>query len=68
MIYKRLKVDYLIIDNKKDNRYPIFEEIFSNESEYSFLEKKSEYISEKINFHVKVFKINYEEYESNLKK
>ena len=27
---KRLKVNYLIIDNKIDNRFPLFEDIFEN--------------------------------------
>jgi len=57
---KRLKVDYLIIDNKLDNRFPLFEDIFENENKYPYLEKRFEYISEKIDLHVKVFKINYE--------
>ena len=56
---KRLNVDYLIIDNRLDNRYPIFEDIFKNEKKYPYLEKSSEYTSKNINFEVKVFKINY---------
>jgi len=60
---KRLKVDYIIIDNKLDNRFPLFEDIFENENKYPYLEKKYEYISEKIDLHVKVFKINYEFYD-----
>jgi len=60
---KRLKVDYLIIDNKLDNRFPLFEDIFENENKYPYLEKRFEYVSEKINLHVKVFEINYEFYD-----
>ena len=56
---KRLNVDYLIIDNRSDNRYPIFEDIFKNEKKYPYLEKSLEYTSKNINFEVKVFKINY---------
>ena len=56
---KRLNVDYLIIDNRLDNRYPIFEDIFKNEKKYPYLEKSLEYTSKNINFEVKVFKINY---------
>ncbi len=69
LIYEseRLKVDYLTIDNRIDNRYPIFEEIFNNESEYKFLEKQLEYSSDKIDFHVKIFKINYESYKRDFK-
>jgi len=59
---KILNVDYLIIDNKLDNRFPLFEDIFENENKYPYLEKRFEYISEKIDFHVKVFEINYELY------
>ena len=59
---KRLKIDYLIIDNKPDNRFPLFENIFTNENNYPYLEKEFEYYSEKIDFHVKVFKINYQIY------
>ncbi len=57
---KRLNVDYLIIDNITDNRYPIFEDIFKNEKKYPFLEKSLEYTSKNINFEVKVFKINHD--------
>jgi hypothetical protein len=57
---KKLNVNYLIIDNKLDNRYPIFEDIFKNEKKYPFLEKSWEYTSKNINFEVKVFKINYD--------
>ena len=57
---KRLNVDYLIIDNTTDNRYPIFEDIFKNEKKYPFLEKSLEYTSKNINFEVKVFKINHD--------
>jgi hypothetical protein len=60
---KRLNVNYLIIDNKLDNRFPLFENIFENEDDYPYLEKEFEYISEKIDFNVKVFKINYEFYD-----
>jgi hypothetical protein len=57
---KRLNVNYIIIDNKLDNRFPLFEDIFENENKYPYLEKEFEYISEKTDLHVKVFKINYE--------
>jgi len=57
---KKLDVKYLIIDNKSDNRYPIFEDIFKNEKKYPFLEKSWEYTSKKIDFEVKIFKINYD--------
>ena len=59
---KRLQVDYLVIDNKIDNRYPIFEEIFDNEKNFPHLEKEYEYFSQKTEFQVKVFKINYNNY------
>ena len=59
----RLKIDYIVIDNKLDNRFPLFEDIFENENNYPYLEKRLEYVSEKINFHVKVFEINYKLYQ-----
>jgi len=53
----RLNVDYIIIDDVVDNRYPIFEKIFNNEKQCSFLEKKFD--SKELGYnliHVKVFK------------
>ena len=61
----RLKVDFIIIDNKLDNRFPLFENIFQFEDNYPYLEKEFEYISEKIDLHVKIFKINYDYYKEN---
>lgn len=59
---KRLGVDYLVIDNKLDNRYPIFEKIFNDEKNFPYLEKEYEYFSDETEFQVKVFKINYDVY------
>jgi hypothetical protein len=59
---KKLGVNYLIIDNKFDNRYPIFDNIFKNEEKYLYLEKVFEYDSEKIDLKIKIFKINFEKY------
>ena len=61
----RLKVDYIIIDNKLDNRFPLFENIFQFEDNYPYLEKEFEYISEITDLHVKIFKINYDHYKEN---
>jgi len=58
-VSSRLKVDYIVIDNFVDNRYPIFEKIFNNEKQCSFLEKKFDSKEFGYNLvHVKVFKIN----------
>ena len=56
---KNRNIDYLIIDDKKDNRYLIFEDVFQNELDYKYLEKQfdsTENFYKKLN--VKVFKIN----------
>ena len=39
---KTLKVDYLVVDSEYDRRYPIFQDIFYNEKNYSFLKKVSD--------------------------
>ena len=60
-IISLLKIDYLIIDNFLDNRYPLFEKIFKNENDIIFLEKvfdSNEYDLKEIQ--VKVFKINFD--------
>ena len=56
-ISTRLKVDYIVIDSVIDNRYPIFEKIFNNEKQCSFLEKIFD--SKELGYnliHVKIFK------------
>lgn len=54
-----LKINYIVVDNIKNNRYPIFQDIFENENKYPYLEKifdsnDNEYKK----YHVKIFKIN----------
>lgn len=53
------KVSYFIIDSNKDNRYPIFEEIFNDEVKVDYLEvifDSKEEGWEK--YHFKIFKVN----------
>ena len=61
---KNNKIDYIIMDNEKDIRFPVFQEIFVNENEFEFLDKV--YDSKQINFekyYAKIFKINYDKLE-----
>lgn len=60
---EKLQVDYIVIDSKKDNRYPIFEEIFENESEFSFLIKEFDSKENGFSYHVKLFKLDFEKFE-----
>ncbi len=56
-VSSRLNVDYIVIDDVVDNRYPIFEKIFNNEKQCSFLEKIFD--SKELGYnliHVKIFK------------
>lgn len=58
------KIDYLVIDDNYDKRYPIFKEIFTNESNFSYLKKQFDSTENgytKLN--VKIFKINYEKFD-----
>jgi hypothetical protein len=57
-VSKKLRVDYLIIDDEVDRRYPIFDDIFKHETDYPFLEKVFD--SDQAGYqkiHVKIFKI-----------
>ncbi len=51
---------HLVVD-ENENRPSYFKDIYENEEEFTFLEK--EYDSEKngFNYHVKIFKVNYEQ-------
>lgn len=57
---KNNEISYVIIDDKIDNRYPIFEDIFQNEKKYSYLIKVFD-SSQEYNFlKVKIFKVSIE--------
>jgi len=54
-----LKINYIIVDNIKNNRYPIFLDIFENENKYSYLKKVFDSDDNAYKeYHVKIFKIN----------
>lgn len=54
-------VNYLIVDNEDDNRYPIFNDIFINETKYLYLDKVFDSQEHKYKkYFVKIFKINHE--------
>jgi len=56
---KQRKIDYLIIDDENDRRYPIFQEIYHNENNFPFLEKifdSNDFEYKKLR--VKVFSVN----------
>lgn len=50
---------HIIIENDEESK---LYDIFMNEKKYPYLEKIFEHNSEKIDFDIKIFKINYEEY------
>ena len=53
-------VDYLVVDDEYDNHFPIFQDIFYNETKYPNLEKIFDSNDEGYHkYHVKIFKINY---------
>ena len=58
-IISDLKIDFIIVDNTKNNRYPVFQDIFENEEKYLELEKvfDSEDNGYK-KFKVKIFQMN----------
>lgn len=60
---KSNKISYLIVDDKLDNRYPIFQEIFLDEKSYTFLQKvyDSSSDSDYRLLKVKIFKITIHE-------
>jgi len=53
------KIDYLVIDDNYDKRYPIFEEIFTNEDNFPYLEKQFDsQTSGYSKLKVKIFKVD----------
>lgn len=52
------KIKYIIIDNSLDNRFPMFEEIFTHEQDYPFLKKVFDSKKEYSFLKVKIFKVN----------
>ena len=59
-IISNLKIDYVIVDSERNNRYPILQDVFENESGYLYLQKvfdSEEHEYKK--YRVKIFKINY---------
>jgi 4-amino-4-deoxy-L-arabinose transferase-like glycosyltransferase len=57
---KNNEISYVIIDNKIDNRYQIFEDIFQNEKKYPYLSKIFDSNQEYDFLKVKIFKVNFE--------
>lgn len=51
------KISYVIIDNIKDNRYLIFENIFDNDTNYSFLQKVYDSKDGFNKIQIKIFKV-----------
>jgi hypothetical protein len=61
---KQDQINFLIVDNIDDNRFPVFNQIFYKENKYSFLEKIYDTDMEKYKkIRVKIFEINYEKLE-----
>ncbi len=56
---KNNEIEYIIIDDQIDNRYPIFEDIFQNDKNYSYLNKVFDSKQEYKILKVKIFKINF---------
>jgi len=56
---KKIGLSHLVIDNE-DGRPNFFKDIFQNEEKYPFLIKKYDSSSQGLNYHVKIFEINYD--------
>ncbi|MHA7733109.1 glycosyltransferase family 39 protein [Nitrosopumilus sp. S6] len=54
------EISYIVIDDKIDNRYVIFEDVFHNEQKYSYLTKVYDSKSDYNTLKVKIFKVNSE--------
>ena len=63
-------LSYLVIDslNTKPSRNPILNDVFYHEEKYTYLEKIFDSVDHGYKYHVKVFKIDYEKFESFIKK
>ena len=59
---KMNKISYVIIDDEIDNRYPIFEEIFQNDKQYSYLTKVFDSEQDYNFVKIKIFKVNLENF------
>lgn len=57
---KNNEISFLIIDNKVDNRYLIFEDIFENEKKYPYLIKTFDSEQKYQILKVKIFKVDFE--------
>ncbi len=61
---KEYEINFLIVDNISDNHFPIFDEIFYNENNYTFLEKIYDTdLEEYEKLRVKIFEINHSKLE-----
>jgi hypothetical protein len=58
-------LNYIVVDDR-ENRPEFLKNIFENESKYYFLDKIYDSKDDKFDYHLKVFKINYEKFYSFL--
>ncbi|MGY5142909.1 MAG: hypothetical protein ACW9XH_00315 [Candidatus Nitrosopumilus sp. bin_32a] len=56
------EISYVIIDDKIDNRYPMFQEIFQNDKKYNYLTKVFDSEQDYKILKVKIFKVNLENF------
>ena len=56
---KQSELTHLVIDGK-ENRPTFLNDVFYNENNYEFLEKEYDSLDFGLNYHVKIFKINYD--------
>ena len=56
------RISHLVVDGKND-RPEFLNDIFYNEEKYTFLEKIYDTKDMNLDYHVKIFEINYEEFE-----
>ena len=60
---KDRNLEYIVIDNNS-NRLQFMKDIFLNEEKYDFLIKEFDSKDQGFNYHVKIFRIDYEKFDS----
>ena len=55
------EISYLVVDGK-ENRHKFLNEVFYNDERFPFLEKEYDSIENGFNYHIKIYKINYEKW------
>ena len=61
-VHKKEGLSHLVLDDG-DNRKEFFNQVFNNESDYPYLEKVFDSNEKEFEYHVKIFKIDYEKFD-----